>query len=255
MHGLPVDGTRDPSETKLQRAHAALLQLARSRSFLGENLIADFRSITELAGQALSVARTSVWLYDHAKGKIRCLDLYDLRTGNHVDGEELLFKDHPSYFLALEERRIVVAHDARADVQTAEFGQHYLGLHGITSMLDAAARLRGQLVGVICLEHVGPARQWTTEEEVFACAFADLVSLALEASERVWAESALAASEMRFREIIQNATDCILMLEVCQGGRFRCELVNPAALAVSGFREEDLIGKKPQRRQSATDAR
>lgn len=232
-------------ETQLQRAHAALLHLARSRSFLGENLIADFRAITELAGQALAVARTSIWLYDQRRELIRCLDLYDARTGEHTDGQEILIRDHPAYFLALEERRLVVAHDALTDPQTADFGKTYLSVFGITSMLDSAVRLRGQLVGVICLEHVGPMRRWTTEEEVFACAFADLVSLALEASERRWAESALAASETRFREIVHNATDAIVVLEVGHGENFRCELANPAALAVSGYREAELLGKTP----------
>ena len=232
-------------ESKLHRAHAALLKLARSQSFLGENLIADFRAITELAGQTLEVARCSIWLYHDHHSRIRCLDLYDAQAATHSDGEELNFKDHPSYFLALEERRLIVAHDARTDPQTREFGQHYLGKHGITSMLDAAVRKRGQLVGVICMEHVGQPRQWSTEEEVFVCAFADLVSLALEANERVWAEAALAASETRFREIIQNATDAIVLVEVCHGQRFQCELTNPAALEVSGFTEEQMLGKTP----------
>lgn len=250
----PPGDTAPIDETKLQRAHAALLQLARSRSFLGENLIADFRAITELAGQALAVARTSIWLYDQRRELIRCLDLYDSRTREHSDGQEILIRDHPAYFLALEERRLVVAHDALTDPQTADFGKSYLSVFGITSMLDSAVRLRGQLVGVICLEHVGPMRRWTTEEEIFACAFADLVSLALEANERRWAESALAASETRFREIVHNATDAIVVLEVGHGQRFRCELANPAALAVSGFREEELLGKTPQEVLPPTNA-
>jgi PAS domain S-box-containing protein len=194
----------------------------------------------------LAVARTSIWLYDQRRELIRCLDLYDSRTGEHSDGQEILIREHPAYFLALEERRLVVAHDAMTDPQTADFGKSYLSVFGITSMLDSAVRLRGQLVGVICLEHVGPMRRWTTEEEVFACAFADLVCLALEANERRSAESALAASETRFREIVFNATDAIVVLEVGQGQKFRCELANPAALAVSGFREEELLGKTPQ---------
>jgi len=52
------------SESQLQWATAALLHLARTRSFLGDNLIDDLREITEVAGSALDVDRSSVWFYD-----------------------------------------------------------------------------------------------------------------------------------------------------------------------------------------------
>ncbi|HAA26927.1 MAG TPA: hypothetical protein DCE56_03620, partial [Cyanobacteria bacterium UBA8553] len=39
---------------------------------------------------------------------------------------------------------------------------------GISSMLDAPIRLKGQTVGVVCLEHVGDSRYWTPEDQNFA---------------------------------------------------------------------------------------
>jgi two-component system cell cycle response regulator len=51
-------------------------------------------------------------------------------------------------------------------------------------MLDAAIRREGKVVGVVCLEHVGPRRTWSTAEIEFAGALADQAALALAAAER-----------------------------------------------------------------------
>ncbi|MFO0842497.1 MAG: PAS domain S-box protein [Gemmataceae bacterium] len=239
----PPRGGQVLGETDLHRAHAALLQLARSRAFQGDNLIDDLREITEVAARALGVARAGVWLYDQGRSRIRCIDLYEQALDRHSDGEELLFRDHPAYFLALEEQRLIVAHDARRDPRTAEYTARYLEPRGITSMLDAAARTRGELRGVICLEHVGPTRQWTVEEEVFACAFADLVSLALEAAERQVAEFALVQSEARYREVFHNTSDAFAFFEVLGGRRFVLEGLNPAAERLLGVKAGECSGK------------
>ena len=47
-------------------------------------------------------------------------------------------------------------------------------------MLDAPVRRAGQLVGVICHEHIGLRRDWTPDEEGFASSLADLLALSLE---------------------------------------------------------------------------
>src|SRR5499426_2165334 len=64
----------------------------------------------------------------------------------------------------------------------------YLKVHGITSMMDVPIWHKGRLYGVLCHEHVGPARRWTSDEETFAGNLADLASLALEEGERRKAE-------------------------------------------------------------------
>ncbi len=58
-------------------------------------------------------------------------------------------------------------------------------------MLDAPLRRAGRLIGVVCHEHVGPARDWAPEEQEFAASIAEFVSLALETSERRRAEERL----------------------------------------------------------------
>ena len=54
----------------------------------------------------------------------------------------------------------------------------------IGAMLDAGIRWRGEVHGVLCLEHIGDARVWSPEELSFATSVADFITLLLESSSR-----------------------------------------------------------------------
>jgi PAS domain S-box-containing protein len=195
------------SARQLRRQNGLLLDLARSEAIDQGELGPALAKITEAAARGMNTARASVWLYDDARSKIVCLDLHELTSGDHSAGVELLARDYPRYFEALAEDRSICADDARSHPATAEFTEGYLIPLGITSMLDAPIRLGGKLVGVLCHEHVGPARSWGQEELAFAGSLADVVSRALEANERRKAELALqkANEELEARVIERTA--------------------------------------------------
>jgi PAS domain S-box-containing protein len=239
---LPAGGR---GESDLQRATSALLHLARTRSFLGDNLIDDLRQITETAGIALSISRASVWLYNEGHEKIRCIDLYHHDRNTHEDGTELYLRDHPAYFLAIEHQRLIVAHEAREDPRTREYRDHYLEPFDIYSMMDAAIRSHGELHGVVCLEQTGAVRYWTAEEELFAAALADLVSLALEASERQAAETRLRDTEISFRELFEHTGDAMLILTRRDPRQWKIEAMNGPCEAALGVRASDCVGLTP----------
>ncbi len=62
-------------------------------------------------------------------------------------------------------------------------------------MLDSPVRRRGYVVGVLCHEHVGGPRSWTTEEINFSSSLGTFMTLALEAKQRREAEQALVLSK------------------------------------------------------------
>lgn len=134
------------------------------------------RRITEVAAWAMQVARVSVWRLEG--DAIVAGDLYDARTGQHSSGMRLVERTHPEYFRALRTLRVIAADDARADPRTREFRDDYLVPLGIRSMLDAPVPAGAGLGGVLCHEHVGSQRRWTTDEQTFALALAHLVELA-----------------------------------------------------------------------------
>ncbi|MFO7561177.1 MAG: GAF domain-containing protein [Enhygromyxa sp.] len=165
---------------KLRTHISTILELLSQRSlFLGDTQD-TFARITEAAAAALRVARVSVWLVDPEVTKIVCQDLFERASARHSSGLELHASDFGPYFVALREQRTIAAHDAHGDPRTDCFSPSYLGPLGITSMLDVPIWVNQQMVGVICHEHIGPARTWTGDDESFAYIMANLAALALE---------------------------------------------------------------------------
>jgi diguanylate cyclase (GGDEF)-like protein len=168
-----------------RREQDAIVRIARLTVGLGnlglEEMLAQ---LTETAAATLSVERSSVWLLSEDHRSLCCLDLYQKGSDSHSAGTVLAADAYPRYFQAMETGRAIDAHDAVADLRTSEFAQGYLRPLGISSMMDAAIRREGRVAGVVCHEHVGPARVWQPDELAFAGALGDQVALVLEADER-----------------------------------------------------------------------
>ncbi len=176
---------------RLEKQNTLLSEHARTPVLLGGNLEDSLAAIARLAAETLGVARTSIWLYNAARTHLRCAHLFERDAARHSAGPELAAADYPAYFAALGEERSIAADHAATDPRTREFASAYLAPLGITSMLDAPIRVGGKMVGVVCHEHIGPARAWEPDEENFAGSVADLVSLSIEVAHRREAEDAL----------------------------------------------------------------
>jgi len=172
-----------------QRQQRAIVALATRESVATAEFAPACRAITEAAAEALGVERVGVWLLDADGRKLRCVELYERTPRRHSAGLVLDSAAYPEYFAALRSERALDAHEARRDPRTACFRSVYLLPYGITSMLDAPVRLAGRLVGVICHEHVGPARRWQPDEVAFAGEMADQVAQALLHADRRRAEA------------------------------------------------------------------
>ena len=183
-----------------RREQDAIVRIARLSVGHGSLSLEDMLAeLTETAGETLAVERTSVWLLGDDRTSLCCLDLYERTPARHSSGTVLVAERYPRYFEALETGRAIDAHDALSDPRTSEFGDGYLSALGISSMMDAAIRREGRVVGVVCHEHVGPPRFWQPDELAFAGALADQVALVLAADERrrLQQEAELSRRELR----------------------------------------------------------
>jgi len=183
----------------------ARLALARLRIDDRETYEQAVVKTTELSARTLGVERVGVWMFDEADPQqLRLEHLYIASTRAHSEGDLLVVGGAPRYREALLSRKAIVADDARTDPITAALRDGYLERLGITSMLDAPLYARGEVIGVICHEHVGPARKWTAAEVDFACTIADAASLICEQASRLRLEQA-----MRERVASASAADGI----------------------------------------------
>ncbi len=220
---------------RIRRQRDVLLDLAamdkRSKDTALENILAaDART--------LGVERVSYWSLDDGGTAIVREANFTLSTGtveNASGGVRLSAADYPTYFAAVLENRPVIANNAQTDAATREFTEGYLKPAGITSMLDVPVWFQGKVVGVICHEHIGPAREWSGEDVSFASSVASMVSLALEESRWQEAMDALTRSEEKYRQVVENANEAIA---VVQDGRIR--YANPQCARLSGFTMQEL---------------
>ena len=145
-----------------------LLRVSQSPDIDKGELDVASRLIINSVCEGLEITRAGIWLYDENQTLVQCTLLID--KGNDLDNESLVLtrRDFPHYFEALDSGRTIAAHDAITDVATFEFAEVYLTPLGISSMLDVPIRHRGKMIGIICCEHQGKARQWLDDEMVFA---------------------------------------------------------------------------------------
>ncbi len=238
-----LENERRDGMERQQRHHAAIVKIATHEAVANGPFDVALRAITEIASKATGTARASVWFLEEDGEVLRCADLHIAASGAHETGSALSSFAYPSYFRALEGDRVVDASDAISDPRTREFAEDYLLPLGITSMLDAPIRIRGRVVGVVCLEHVGQPKTWHTAEIAFSGEVADHVAQAVSNAQRSITESRLQASEERFRSIVSSIPLGVLLYRLTDDGRLIFSGANPAADRILGVNCQRYLGK------------
>ena len=170
---------------------AALDNLSRLPVDEQRSLERMFQQATKLIARTLSVERVGIWLYEQGRTQLRLACQYNRTRDAYRADDVIRESDYPVYFHALQDYRAIVADDARTHPLTSELTASYLVPNGITSMLDAPLLRHGEVVGVVCHEHVGDLRTWTPSETNFVASVADLVALAMEQAAHIEARRAL----------------------------------------------------------------
>ena len=176
----------------LEQQQFALCELAKHEAVYAGNLAQAFEVLTQIGSRVLGVERASVWALEEDGACLRLLNLFERTSTRHTTGTVLHARNYPEYFRALlQEEYALAAHNAHQDLRTREFSASYLQAHGIGAMLDVPIRLDGKVIGVLCHEHVGGPRTWTSDEIHFASSLTTFVTLAMGARQRSEAEQAL----------------------------------------------------------------
>ncbi|MFW9261147.1 ATP-binding protein [Nostoc sp. CALU 546] len=229
---------RQETEKRFRRHSNALQQLVQSEKLQHDDFQIAIQYVTEVASLGLDVERVSVWLYTEKGLGIQCIDLYERENNCHSHGFELSFCDFPRYFQALKEEQVIAVSDVHNDPRTWEFSASYTTPLGITSMLDARIWSKGQVIGVVCCEHLATQRQWTLEEESFIGSITDFVRLVIESDNRKSAEEALRQSEMQLRQQTQQLELALFELQRTQTQMLQSEKMSSLGQLVAGVAHE-----------------
>ena len=142
----------------------------------------------------------------------------------------------PRYLDALHSGRAIDAHNAQRDPRTSELTRVYLKPLGISALLDASIRLGGEVVAVLCLEHIGPARTWQADEIAFAGELADQFAQVMSNQQRRDATSAL----FLFQRAVEQSANAFLLFD--RDGLV--QYVNPSFTAITQYGAEEVQGRR-----------
>jgi signal transduction histidine kinase len=150
-----------------------------------------------VSARALSVGRVGIWYFDEQQCDLTCVCMYSLADKTYSSGQVLKASTFPIYVAALRERRAIAASDARQHHLMRELSESYLVPNGIVSMLDAPIIFGGNVIGVVCHEHLGTPRNFEQHELDFASSVADMVASVEEQAARLRLEATLREQEER----------------------------------------------------------
>ncbi len=186
----------ETKEERLRHQQSATLNLVKDRTVFEGSLAEAAQLVTTTAAQALGVERTSVWIFEEGHRRLYCLDSYERSTDRHGPGRTLALSRYPDYFEKLQRGQILAAPHASQDVSFRELSDEVLAPRGVSSRLDAPFHTKAGLAGVVTVEHAGPPREWAADEQQFAQALANFMTLVLEAARRRESEAALAIAKL-----------------------------------------------------------
>jgi PAS domain S-box-containing protein len=227
-----AEQTLRASEQRLAEQSEALTALTAQQTSPApcfENRLAE---LLEAAARTLHAERVSLWRFADERADLRCVDLFERTPARHASGDVIPRGQSPAYFAAIERERVIAATDAHTDDRTREFADGYLRPHGIGAMLDVPLRQRDVTTGVLCVEHVGAAREWTVDERNFALSVANLVTAAI-------AENEKEQNEARVRLVLDTAHDAYVGM-LADG---KVVAWNLQAVATFGYTREEAVGR------------
>jgi diguanylate cyclase (GGDEF)-like protein len=214
---------------RVQTYHEALFALVRDpRVADGTNFEAATAHLLTLTAQTLNVERASLWQLSEGEATLlKCKNLYDSRqspafqappsetntTFFPADGI-LTQRGYPIYFESVTARRSLAVADALTDPVLIELREKYLPHTGVRALLDVPLFNRGKLWGIVCFETCTALRAWDADDESFASSAVDLISLALESSQRVRSEHELESAKARQHTFAQATTDPIWWVDI-----------------------------------------
>ncbi|MGZ4033938.1 MAG: histidine kinase dimerization/phosphoacceptor domain -containing protein [Bacteroidia bacterium] len=189
----------------LLRKTLTVEQLSKSRKIRDGKLDLAIYEIVEMASRAMNTQRVNAWVFNEDHSEIHCIGNFDSVENKLIEQKDLPRIAMPNYFKLFETEKIIITSDAFNDKQTSELLEIYLKPHNIHSLMDIPIRIEGEMIGVVCFEHTNTVREWNLQEQKFGLVIAQMISLALETSEkqkiRIELEAALKEQKVLLQEV------------------------------------------------------
>src|SRR5690349_18075780 len=145
---------RELSQRKQELAgqSAAYAELAEVGDLFDPADNTALRRVTEIATEATGARAASLWLLDHGRGQLVCVDSYDAEARGHTASAEILISQCPGFLAPLLAGETLSIADTMADPRSGELYLAYLHAVGCRTLLSTPVRSRGEVLGCIWIE-------------------------------------------------------------------------------------------------------
>ena len=221
---------KEAEEEKTKLARRATLRADISAALAGGGPLRDIlQRCTEAMVRHLGAAFARIWTLDEGK------DVLELRASagmyTHTDGfHGRVPLGSFKIGLIAQARLPHLTNDVLGDPRVHD--KEWAEREGMVAFAGYPLLVEGKVVGVVALFARHAFSEDTTE---VLASVADAIAQGIQ---RKWTESALQASEERFRSLVQNASDTITILDADGVVRY----VSPAVESMLGYRPEELTG-------------
>lgn len=202
------------SHERARRQQITISQLIIDDAIVASDVDKAFQRFSQIVCETVDVERASVWLFSENDTQLVCKTLYEASKGAFGERTIINTEDYPSYFESIRQENIISANDAINDPRTCEMADDYLKKAGITSMLDTGIQIEGQLLGIVCLEHVGQRREWNADEESFVSTIAAMLGQLIANDRRKKAEKDLQEKQHFINKIAENSPNIIYLFDL-----------------------------------------
>lgn len=138
------------------------------------------KNILVKSTELLKIPRANAWLMNEDESEMTCLMSYIASTNTFQLESSLKRSEFPIYFEHISKNDIIISVDAQNEKFNQELREAYLIPFDIQSMMEVPIISGGRLKGIVCFEHTSSKREWTTDEQHFAIALAQLLTITIE---------------------------------------------------------------------------
>jgi PAS domain S-box-containing protein len=185
----------------------AIIELASDEYFNNGYIDYSFKKILSIGTSVIGSERASIWMYRENFSILDSVYEFNSEQIEYKMGRYLLDASQiPNFTASLLSSRVIVSNSIETDTRMVEFNKIYSIPNKIKSIMIASIRVKGKIIGILCIESLRKNRGWKSDEIMFAGLLSDQTAIAIINSERKQNEDQVKVLNQNLEKIVNERT-------------------------------------------------